>query len=236
MARKYRDRIKVIRTVKASELVVNEENWRKHPTDQRKELQSILTEVGNVDVLKAVERADGSLLLVDGHLRKDLNGDSEVRVAVLDLDEAETRKVLEAFDRIAAMAQTDSERLDNLICKIRADEQAGPPPLDDRAVQDVVDTITQEEPVRAADERKAADTASRVSGHVRRLAEISPELLNKAAVVILPPDGSDEALIIVDPDLHDIVRELRQRHEDGETHPLDALFACIWTPKDAINA
>ena len=233
MARKYRDRIKVVRTVKASELVVNEENWRKHPTDQRKELQSILTEIGSVDVLKAVERPDGSLLLVDGHLRKDLHGDADVRVAILDLDEAETRKVLESFDRLASMAQTDAERLDALVCKIRADEQAGPPPLDDRAVQDVVDTIQTEDPVRVADERKAADTATRVAGQVRRIAEVSPELLNKAALVIVPPDGSHEALIIVDPDLHDIVTELQQRHEDGETHPLDALFNCIWTPGNA---
>lgn len=231
--RKYRDRITTIRTVKASELICNAENWRNHPTEQRRELASILTEVGNIDVLKAVERPDGSLIVVDGHLRKDLHGDSEVRVAVLDLDERETRKVLASYDRLGAMAQTDTERLDALMCRIREDEQAAPIPVDDMATQDLADAITTEDPFRVADERKADATATNVSGQLRRIAQVSPELMNGAAVVIVPQDGSHQALIIADGDLPDIVAELRQRHEDGETHPLDALFDCIWTPKQA---
>ena len=230
--RKYRDRIKVIRTVKASELVVNDENWRLHPAEQKSELRSVLTEIGNVDVLKAVERPDGTLLLVDGHLRRDLHGDSDVRVAVLDLDEAETRKVLESYDRIAAAAQTDEQKLSALLTSIAASD-AQPIAIDATAVQDLVDAIVTEHPVSQQDEQAAEQTATNVSNHFRRLAVTSPELLQDAQVVIVPTSGPCALIVIADPDLQDIVRELRQRHEDGETHILDRLFDCIWTPGNA---
>lgn len=234
--RKYRDRIKTIRTVKASELVVNAENWRLHPADQRNELQAVLTEIGNVDVLKAVERPDGTLLLVDGHLRKDLHGDSDVRVAVLDLDEAETRKVLESYDRLAAAAKTDQEKLDALIQSIAASDSAPPPPAEETSVQAVIDAITTEEPVTARDERQAEAVAQQVSSHFQRIASTDPKRLESAQCVIVPTEGHCELLVIADPDLSDIVAELRQRHEDGEAHPLDRLFDCIWTPGGASNA
>jgi hypothetical protein len=231
--RKYRDRIKTIRTVKASELVVNAENWRLHPADQRNELQAVLTEIGNVDVLKAVERPDGTLLLVDGHLRKDLHGDSDVRVAVLDLDEAETRKVLESYDRLAAAAKTDQEKLDALIQSIAASDSAPPPPAEETSVQAVIDAITTEEPVTARDERQATVAAEAVASHMRRLAQVAPDKLEDAQCVVVPTNGPCALLVIADPDLADIVAELRQRHEAGDTHPLDRLFDCIWTPGNA---
>lgn len=109
-----RDRIKEFRTVTASELVVNERNFRTHPETQRDALAGILEEIGSVDVLKAIEQ-DGELLLIDGHLRQELAGDEEVRVAVLDLTPEEAEKVLLTFDRVTTMADIDRDSVADLI-------------------------------------------------------------------------------------------------------------------------
>lgn len=232
-APRFRDRIKGFRKVRASDIIVNPENWRDHPTEQQAELQRIMAEVGNCGVLTVVGRPDGTLLLVDGQLRRGLHGDSEVYVAELDLDDDETRKVLASFDRIGGMAQTDEQKLSALMAAVAAADAAPPRQADDRAVSDLVDRITTEEPVTVHDERQAVDMAQRASHHLQRLAQTAPELMEQAQCVIVPTDGACELLVIADPDLDDIVRELRQRHEDGETHPLDRLFDCIWTPANA---
>ena len=64
-----------------------------------------------VDVLKVVETDEGELLLVDGHLRRDLIGSGTVQVAVLDLDERETKQVLAHFDQVGNMADVDAALL-----------------------------------------------------------------------------------------------------------------------------
>ena len=115
-----RDRIRRVQRVKASELVPNPANWRRHPDAQRDAMTDILEEVGSVDVLKAVETPDG-LMLIDGHLRQDLAGDEEVRVAVLDLDDDEQRKVLATFDPIGAMAHHDQVALTALVDSIEVE-------------------------------------------------------------------------------------------------------------------
>ena len=103
-----RDRIVEIRTVKGRDLTPNPANWRRHPEAQRDAMAAVLDDVGNIDVLKAVETSAG-LLLIDGHLRAGLMPDDDVQVAVLDLDETEQAKVLATFDPIGAMAQVDAE-------------------------------------------------------------------------------------------------------------------------------
>jgi putative intracellular protease/amidase len=228
--RKYRDRIKAIRTVKASELVDNPDNWRIHPPEQTAELRRVMTEIGNCDVLKVVEMPDGRLLLVDGHDRKGLHGDSEVRVAVLDLDENEAAEFLRTYDAIGAMAKTNQAALAELKAKI---DNAPPVKPLEQDIQSIADAITTEEPVTETDERQAEDTAHRISNHFQRLAKTAPDKLQAAQVVVVPTGGPCALLVIADPDLEDIVRELRQRHEDGETHILDRLFDCIWTPGNA---
>ena len=56
---KIRDRIKSLRRVKASELIPNPDNWRKHPQAQQDALRGILAEVGYVDALLVREDAEG---------------------------------------------------------------------------------------------------------------------------------------------------------------------------------
>ena len=103
-----RNRIKEFRTVQAKELIANPQNFRLHPKSQRDAMEAILSEVGNVDVLKVVE-TDKGLMLLDGHLRQDIMADEPVQVIVLDLNEEEAKKVLLTFDHMGGMAEIDDD-------------------------------------------------------------------------------------------------------------------------------
>ncbi len=110
-----RDRIKELRRVKSSELKPSPRNWREHPDGQRTALESVLAEVGYADALLARELPDGTLELVDGHLRAELDPEQVVPVLVVDLDEAEAGLVLATLDPLAAMAETDEQKLGELL-------------------------------------------------------------------------------------------------------------------------
>lgn len=112
-----RDRIKEIRTVKGRDLLPNPKNWRTHPDEQTNALRGLLTEVGQVDILRAIETPAG-LIILDGHLRADLTPDADWRVAVLDLSEAEANLVLATFDPVTAMAEADEAKLAQLLAEI----------------------------------------------------------------------------------------------------------------------
>ena len=119
-----RDRIKELRRVKASELRPNPKNWRKHPEEQQNALRGILAEVGYVDALMVRELEDGSLQIVDGHLRAETTPDSLVPVLVVDLDDKEADKVLATFDPLGAMAEPDEAQLEALLKGIETDSEA----------------------------------------------------------------------------------------------------------------
>lgn len=113
-----RDRIKELRRVNAAELRPNPRNWRTHPPAQRDALRGLLAEVGFADALLARELSDGSLELVDGHLRAETTPDQEVPVLILDISEVEAAKLLATLDPLAAMATADPIRLEALIREI----------------------------------------------------------------------------------------------------------------------
>lgn len=106
-----RDRVKELRRVPASELRANPKNWRTHPPAQEAALKGVLAEIGFADAMIARETEDG-LELIDGHLRREVMGDQEVPVLVLDVTEEEADKLLLTYDPLAAMAHAD---LDNLL-------------------------------------------------------------------------------------------------------------------------
>lgn len=118
-----RDRIKELRRVTASDLRPDPDNWRKHPPQQRAALQGILREIGYADALLARETPSG-LMLIDGHLRADLDPDAEVPVLVVDLDEDEAHKLMATLDPLAAMAETDQAALESLLQRISTEEEA----------------------------------------------------------------------------------------------------------------
>jgi hypothetical protein len=58
-----RDRIRELRRVRASELVPNKKNWKRHPKIQADAVRGLLTEVGYADAVIARELPDGRLEL-----------------------------------------------------------------------------------------------------------------------------------------------------------------------------
>ena len=113
-----RNRVRELRRVKAADLVPNPKNWRTHPKSQQDALRGILAEVGYADALLARELPDGSLMLVDGHLRAETTPEQEVPVLVLDISEAEADKLLLSLDPLAALAETNAVALDALLREV----------------------------------------------------------------------------------------------------------------------
>jgi len=141
---KIRDRIKELRRVKAGELRPHPKNWRTHPQAQRDALRGVLAEVGYADALLARQLPDGSLELIDGHLRAETTPEMEVPVLVLDLDDADAAKLLALHDPLGAMAGAESDALAELLKEVETENDAvrrllgemlaGPPsPVEDDA-------------------------------------------------------------------------------------------------------
>jgi hypothetical protein len=119
-----RDRIVEIRKVPGRDLLPCPLNWRKHPQAQREALRGVLSEVGVADVLKAWQRPDGKLELIDGHLRAEELADHEWNVAILDVTEAEARYLLATHDTLGAMAEPDAAILDGLLREMNSGDSA----------------------------------------------------------------------------------------------------------------
>jgi len=119
-----RDRIKDFRRVSAHLLLPHPKNWRVHNARQRNILQGILAEIGYADALLVRELPDGSLQLIDGHLRAETTPNQQVPVLVLDLNDAEADKLLATLDPLAALADTDQTMLDDLLANIETENVA----------------------------------------------------------------------------------------------------------------
>jgi hypothetical protein len=118
------DRIKELRRVRAKDLLPNPKNWRRHPKTQVDALRGLLAEVGYADALLARELPDGRLMLIDGHLRAETTPDALVPVLVLDVNEEEADKILLTLDPLAAMAESDSERIKALLATVQTESDA----------------------------------------------------------------------------------------------------------------
>jgi len=119
-----RDRIKEFRRVKARLLRPHPKNWRTHPAAQQDALRGVLAEIGYADALLARELPDGTLELIDGHLRAETTPEAEVPVLVLDLDEREAAKLLALLDPLTNMAETDEETLAELLEQVETENDA----------------------------------------------------------------------------------------------------------------
>jgi ParB-like chromosome segregation protein Spo0J len=124
MAVHIRDRIKEFRRVKASDLRPHPRNWRTHPPAQRDALRGVLAEVGYADALLARQLPDGTLELIDGHLRAETTPEMEVPVLILDLTEEEAAKLLAVLDPLAGMAQPNREMLAELVGDVETENKA----------------------------------------------------------------------------------------------------------------
>jgi len=123
-SKKIRDRVVGLSRVRAGDLRPNPRNWRSHPKRQRDALQAILAEVGFADAILVRELTDGSLEIIDGHLRQSLDPELVVPVLVLDLDEDEAAKLLLSLDPLAGMAGIYSEPLQALLSSVKTGSEA----------------------------------------------------------------------------------------------------------------
>ena len=130
-----RDRIKELRRIPASDLKPNPKNWRTHPERQKDVLKGVLAEIGYADALLARELPDGSLELIDGHLRAETTPDMQVPVLVLDLNDEEADKLLAVLDPLAALAGKDDELLASLVESLETDNAAMQSLLDELIAQ-----------------------------------------------------------------------------------------------------
>ena len=119
-----RDRIKELRRVPAGLLRPHPKNWRTHPAGQQDAVRGLLVEIGYADALLARELADGSLELLDGHLRTRLTPDAEVPVLIVDLDDEEAAKLLALHDPLVALAEPDGDVLADLLAHVETQSEA----------------------------------------------------------------------------------------------------------------
>ena len=139
------DRIKTFKRVKVADLIDNPKNWRKHPDAQRNALGGLLESVGWADAVLARETKDG-LMLIDGHLRKELAADSKVPVLVLDVTEDEADLILATHDPLTSMAETDQALLDELVQGLEIDNDETQKMLNELASDPVIEVVEDEVP------------------------------------------------------------------------------------------
>lgn len=113
-----RDRIKELRRVRAGDLRPNPRNWRTHSKRQQDALRGVLAEIGYADALLARELEDGSLELIDGHLRAETTPDALVPVLVLDVSAEEAAKLLAVLDPLASLAGRNEDALRDLLLDV----------------------------------------------------------------------------------------------------------------------
>ena len=113
----FPDRITELRRLRAADLMANPRNWRRHPEPQRRALRAVLDQIGMADALLARE-VDGQLVLIDGHLRADLDPEAIVPVLLLDVSEEEAATLLATLDPLAGMAVADPVALAALLADV----------------------------------------------------------------------------------------------------------------------
>jgi len=116
-----RDRIVGLERVKARDLREHPLNPRRHPDGQKSAVSLLLREIGMADRLLAFRDAEGKLRLVDGHLRRDLLGDTEVAVLVTDLSEEEAALMVAVGDPLAGLAERDDAVMAELLAQTDQD-------------------------------------------------------------------------------------------------------------------
>jgi DNA modification methylase len=114
-----RNRVVGLRLVPAEELQPNESAWRRHPKRQREALAGLLQEIGFAGAVLARRSGDG-LILLDGHLRRDLLPGELVPTVVTDLTAREADILLACVDEVTKMATPDRDRLAELLNRTTA--------------------------------------------------------------------------------------------------------------------
>ena len=118
-----RNRVRELRLVRASQLLPNRKNWRRHPAEQAAALRGLLDEIGYADALIARDTPDG-LVLIDGHLRAETTPNMMVPVVIVDLTEDEADKFLLTADPLTGMAVADAKQVDALLATVQFESES----------------------------------------------------------------------------------------------------------------
>jgi len=120
--KEWRNRIVGHDEVDPKDLTAHPQNWRKHPKEQRRALDTMMERIGWVDDV-IVNRTTGRIL--DGHLRVEMaiKHGGKVPVKYVEMSEEEEKETLLTFDPIGAMAERDEEILDELAKATRIPEE-----------------------------------------------------------------------------------------------------------------
>jgi len=118
------DRVRELRRVRAADLLAHPANWRRHPPAQRAALERVLASVGFAGAALAREDEAGRLVLIDGHLRADMDPEFLVPTLVLDVSEQEAELLLATYDPIGDLAETNAAQLAALMASIAAQDEA----------------------------------------------------------------------------------------------------------------
>lgn len=164
---RIRDRIKSLRRVTAKDLRPNPRNWRTHPEAQQNALRGVLAQVGIADALLARELPDKSLMLIDGHLRADVDPETKWPVLVLDVTEEEADLLLATVDPLADMAEADGDILADLLENVEAESEA---------VQAMLDGLAEEHGIEQGNDE---DIPEAPEPQIDRAAELQKEWKTK---------------------------------------------------------
>ena len=139
-----RDRVVELRRVKASTLISNDANWRTHPSEQRSAMSSMLEKIGFAGGVIAREMPDGSLLLLDGHMRAEEAGNSIIPVQILDVNDAEADAILATYNAVGLMGDTDAAKLNALLANVEIQDAGLAAMLGDMAYIPDIDKDSEE--------------------------------------------------------------------------------------------
>lgn len=107
-----------------AQLAQNPRNWRTHPESQLSALTDVISEVGWAGAALYNERTGR---LIDGHARQKIGvtqGAKEIPVLIGSWTEAQEAKILATLDPIAAMAEADQTKLDELLREVETGSEA----------------------------------------------------------------------------------------------------------------
>lgn len=111
-----------IKWMSPDDLLAHPDNWRIHPDQQRAILEGGLDDLGWVDTVKVSKKTS---MILDGHARVFLarqQGEEVPVQYVVDLSDAEERKILASLNSITALADTDHAALLRVLNGVDPDE------------------------------------------------------------------------------------------------------------------
>ncbi len=139
-----RIRNKGLRLVRVADLEDAPWNFRVHTDAQRAAFEGTVNQIGWYGYPDVYQTERGALRICDGHLRKAFliekyGVDAKIEVNLTGFDEAEAKIATATHDPLAAMAEADSGKLEELLRSTKVDSEATQAMLDDLAAQNDID-------------------------------------------------------------------------------------------------